>query len=209
MKNNKTVRLVVLLLFIAIVTAVVISGTFAKYTTSSGNNAATATIAQWSFAADGFGTAVTTSINADNLTSGRIAPGVSGTIGARIDVAGCEVGVNYRVIITDIVNKPTNLVFKNGGTAMTPVYVNAALETCQSTDTGAKLAYVATGSLTVTQINAITEESGHKYQNVGLTFEWPYETTDGDAADTTNGTTAGDMTFNVVVIGTQANPANS
>lgn len=203
MKNNKTARIVVLLLFVAIVTAVVISGTFAKYTTSTGPTAGTANVAKWSFSATGLGNAARTdNVSTDKIVSGKMAPGTTGKIGAIIDVTGCEVAIDYTVTISNITNKPTNLVFKQGNQVLTA-------------DGNGN--YVATGTLTLTDIAAITEVDGHKTVDAGITFEWPYETpasgantlADNDAADTTNGTSATAMTFSVTVVGTQSNPANS
>ena len=39
-----------------------------------------------------------------------------------------------------------------------------------------------------------------------ITWEWPYETTDGDADDTTDGETANTMTVNATITGVQVEP---
>ena len=197
MKNNKTARIVVLLLFVAIVTAVVISGTFAKYTTSTGPTAGTAQVAKWSFSATGLGNeARTDNVSTDKIVAGKLAPGTTGKVGVTLDVTGCEVAIDYTVTISNVQNKPTNLIFKNAS--------NTAITADESGN------YVVTGTLTLTDIAAIVADGeGHKTVDAGITFEWPYETANGDTADTTDGTAALPMTFSVTVVGTQSNPANS
>ena len=47
---------------------------------------------------------------------------------------------------------------------------------------------------------------GETGKEVTITWEWPYETTDGDAADTTDGEAANTMTVNATITGVQVEP---
>lgn len=194
MNKNRTGRLLVLALFLAIVTAIVISGTFAKYT-SSDNTTATAPVAKWSFSANGFnGVVRTDGIGTDLIAEDKLAPGTSGTMGVELNLSGCEVAVDYTIEISNIENKPTNLVFKNA--------------TKNTADDGTET-YVVTGTLSIAEIEAL--EEGKK--NVGIEWEWPYETGEGDeivtndGIDTQTGEEAKDMTFSVSIVGTQHDPS--
>ena len=84
MKSNKTARIVVVLLFLAIITAVIIAGTFARYTSSVTGADSTVQVAKWSFAANGFGSSITTEIDTSKIVSQKIAPGVSGKVDALV-----------------------------------------------------------------------------------------------------------------------------
>lgn len=47
---------------------------------------------------------------------------------------------------------------------------------------------------------------GETGKEVTITWEWPYETTDGDADDTTDGEAANTMTVNATITGVQVEP---
>lgn len=186
MKKNRTTRLVVLVLFLAIVTAVIISGTFAKYTESVSGGQGTAQIAKWSFKANGLGTVTRTDgVTADMIVADKLAPGTSGNFSATVDCTGCEVSVDYQVVISNVQNKPTNLKFYSDKDFTNEIPVSEGK-------------YIVKGT--------IAANAAEKSQSVPVYWKWAYETTDGDSIDTTEGKAAVAMTFDISVVGTQSNP---
>ena len=113
MKTNKIMRLASGLLVVAMMTTCAISGTFAKYiSTTSGNDGAT--VAKWSFKVNGEEIAVTgnaktvgfdlfktikdteESVNESNVKSTLIAPGTSGSFALKV-VNLSEVSAVYTI----------------------------------------------------------------------------------------------------------------
>ena len=185
MKNNRTTRLVVLVLFLAIITAIILSGTFAKYTTSVDGNG-TAEIAKWSFSASGLDTfARTDGVSVDKIADTKLAPGTSGSFSASVDCTGCEVAVDYKVVISNIQNKPTNLKFYSDSTFNTEI----------SESNGE---FVVEGT--------VAANAASKTVSVPVYWKWAYETASGDATDTLEGEAATAMTIDIAVVGTQADP---
>ena len=200
MKKNRTTRLIVLVLFLAIVTAVIISGTFAKYTTSV-NGTGSATVAKWSVAlkADGADftegktfTLADTTLH-DKVVDGKIAPGTDGSFSLAIDATGSEVAIHYVLEISSLSNVPTNLKFYKDSIAT------------ENEISVADSKFTIEGDIALADVG--TEVT------LPIFWAWPYETgavTDGvaagDTADTTDGIAAKDMTFNVKLTATQVNP---
>lgn len=203
MKKNRTTRLVVLVLFLAIITAVIISGTFAKYTTSV-NGTGSATVAKWAVALKANGESFTdgktftladTTLN-DKVADGKIAPGTDGSFSLAIDATGSEVAIHYVVEISSLTNVPTNLKF----------YKDSIADENLITVTGDK--FVMEGDIALADVG--TEVT------LPIYWAWAYETgtvTDGvatgDAADTQDGIDAETMTFSVKLTATQADPTNA
>jgi len=118
MKTNKTLRFSLVLLVVALLSTCVISGTFAKYTsTASGSD--TATVAKWSFKAMGDEIAVTgtaptlkfnlfdtindfgTSTEEADVKSGAIAPGTCGSFEIKVQNTA-EVTVKYTISLEEV-----------------------------------------------------------------------------------------------------------
>lgn len=195
MKKNRTTRLIVLVLFLAIVTSVIISGTFAKYTETATKDS-TAAVAKWVFNADdsNLGKVVRTDgVTADKIVADKLAPGTQGTIKAALNLEGCEVAVDYVVEISNIQNKPQNLKFYKD-------------EACTTEIAAVDGKYKIEGTVAAT---AITSDD----IAANIYWKWDYETGADDAAkaandakDTTDGKNAANMTFSVAIVATQHNP---
>ena len=113
MKKNKMMRLASVLLVLTLLTTSVISGTFAKYT-STVTGSATATVAKWSFevndteiAANPANTVIfnlfDTSTNFDeagnDVATGKIAPGTKGSFNFKVENTS-EVSAKYTITFT-------------------------------------------------------------------------------------------------------------
>ncbi len=183
MKKKKALSLLVILLLVGVASVYVV-GTFAKYTSSVDKNGS-ATVAKWAFnddnTAGNLSITITPTADASTLASSKIAPGTSGSFDIEVSNLNSEVGINYEITFTDISNLPTNLVFKQNGTAMN-----------DTTGMTKKI----TGTL----------QKGHT-ATIPVTWEWPYETTGGDSADTTDGAAAQTLTFKAHIVGTQVTPS--
>lgn len=95
---------------LTLVTASLVGGTFAKYT-STVSGTAKATVAQWKIAvkdsadtalSDKFDLSIVNSNDALATTDGKVAPGASGSFEIKIDGTGSEVGYSYSVKATDV-----------------------------------------------------------------------------------------------------------
>ena len=110
MKKNRMMRLASVLLVLTLLTTSVISGTFAKYT-STVTGSATATVAKWSFEVNDTEIATTTpatvtfnlfdtSTNFDeagnDVVNGKIAPGTKGSFNFKVENTS-EVSAKYTI----------------------------------------------------------------------------------------------------------------
>lgn len=144
MKKNRTMRVAVLMLALALVTCCFVGSTFAKYTsTASGEDKVT--VADWeinvgpnsevditgadTITFDLFNTIKNTDgADEDAVTNGMIAPGTQGSFVLKI-TNNSDVAAEYSLTFTDT-NAPKNLQFKvNGGAwgadiaAVAPTYI--------------------------------------------------------------------------------------
>lgn len=198
MKKNRTTRLVVLVLFLAIVTAVIISGTFAKYT-SSKSGAGSVTVAKWAVILKANGeeftdnktfTLADATVN-NKVADKKIAPGTDGSFSLAIDATGSEVAIHYVVEVSSLANVPTNLKFYKDSGMTEELTVN-------------NNAFTISGDIALDDV--ATEVA------VPIYWKWAYETdpiATGDPADTTDGKNAKEMTFNVKLTATQADPTQA
>ena len=181
--KKKSLMLIVLLMLVGLTSGYVAS-TYAKYVKTLDNVSATATVAKWDFKKGTnygvFDITLPATVDASTLVADKIAPGTSGTFTIDLDNSGSDVGVEYEITFTGVSNIPSNLVLKNGGTAITIA-------------NGAKI----TGTIPAAQTDSLE-----------LTWEWPYYTnaTD-DAEDTTDGEAAATMTLTATVNGHQVAPS--
>lgn len=196
MKKSKKViiALFVLLLLISITCGVLY--TSAKYTSSAKGNVS-ASVAKWHFDVSGEDSyndtntiqnlKIAQTCNASTLSDGKIAPGTSGSFDIIINSSKSEVGLDYTVsfsLADSTKALPTNLKFKLDGNDWS--YASGISG----------------------KINA-DDETKIKTKTHTITWEWPYETTDGDEADTNDGSSAFNYSFNVQAVGTQVKPSNN
>ena len=188
MKKNKMMRLASILLVCVLLTTSVISGTFAKYT-SSATATDTATVAKWSFTVGGtdiataetftvdlFSTANeltgTNGVGADADTDVKadgklIAPGTGGSFTLALKNAS-EVTAKYTITLSSITANGVPLEFSTDGTT----WVKAS----EVTDTN----IVVTSNLAI----------GAEATSTPIYWRWVFSTgADGDKADTTLGIT--------------------
>lgn len=186
--KKKSIVLMVMLMLVGI-TSGLVGKTFAKYTATV-NGQATATVAKWAFSSDN--TISSLSVNLDQTADPttlavvggqqRIAPGTSGSFQINLNNEHSEVGVNFTLALNSIDNKPTNLKFYKDSQHKTELTPGS------STITGQLVAGDSTGV------------------NVPIYWEWKYETTNGDAADTADGVAAKSLTIGLTVTGVQVQP---
>lgn len=186
--KKKSIVLMVMLMLVGI-TSGLVGKTFAKYTATV-NGQATATVAKWAFSSDN--TISSLSVNLDQTADPttlavvggqqRIAPGTSGSFQINLNNEHSEVGVNFTLALNSIDNKPTNLKFYKDSQHKTELTPGS------STITGQLVAGDSTGV------------------NVPIYWEWKYETTNGDTADTADGVAAKSLTIGLTVTGVQVQP---
>ena len=187
--KKKSIGFMVLLLLVGL-TSGFVGGTFAKYT-GQVSKSGTATVAKWAFETDNSGSAtfdVNLSTTADATTLAkvngkqRIAPGTAGSFSITLTNPTSEVGVNFTVALDSIEDKPTNLKF----------YKDAQHTTELVPGTG-----TITGQIKSNDSTGIA---------VPIYWEWKYETTNGDAADTADGIAAESLTIGLTITGVQTQP---
>lgn len=181
-KQNNTMGktvLIVLLLVVTIVSLVLATYAWAKYTSSFENKTATAQVAKWNVSADSADLTFSKTFT-HVIDPNKLAPGTDGTFSASLDVTGTEVDVAYTVKIKSIENKPTNLILTDdeGNTLTVGSEITGTLPV---------------GSTTATEV---------------ITWNWPYETDGGagDATDTTEGQAAKTMTITYDITAVQVQP---
>ena len=187
MKNNKKTSWVIIVLLLVVgVTSGYVASTYAKYTSDLGTKNGTATIAKWAFSDENssrtLNLALDQTYDPDTLSSGKIAPGTSGSFSIELSNVNAEVAVNYELAIGTATNKPTNLKFYSNSNHTTELVNNKLTGT------------LAPGAAATTKT---------------IYWQWAYETTNGDAADNTAGegaATNASMTIPITITGTQAQP---
>ena len=199
--NSKKVMIGILLVSIILFTFFGRT-TLAKYL-SSNSKSASMQVARWnitnSFLVNGNAVTTTpinlaTTYDAKTLTSGKIAPGTSGTFGITINGTGTETGIDYKITFTNI----SDLVIEN----LTYTYKNKIYHNLASLQNELKGTIAANA-----QTKTVTFEIG---------WSWPYETLDsnksskaGDAKDLEVGESASTLSFDVNIICTQVSPKQS
>ena len=197
MKKRKSLVLVTLLLLVGL-TSIYVAGTYAKYTEDITGKSGSLVVAKWNFAGENSSNTLNVNLDetydTDTLVSGKIAPGTSGSFSIALTNDDSEVGVTYELEIGTVTSS---------GNASNSIPENLKFYTD------------STHSNLITSSNKVTGtlDAG---DSVGTTatiyWEWAYETTDGDTADTnsgkasyTNGGTT--LTVPVTITGTQVVPA--
>jgi hypothetical protein len=181
-KRKKTIVAAFAILGIAVVGLA--AGVYAKYISTITRGAGEATVAKWAFETDNANSTITCKLaktyNANTLTAGKIAPGTSGKCPISISNANSEVGVTYEIKPKAITDAPKNLKFYKD-----EAHQNAFSESATISGTLAPKAAANT---------------------IYVYWYWPYETTDGDTDDTTDGKAAKTMTVTFDITGTQVRP---
>lgn len=190
-KTNKNAVLVFVLLLLVAVSAMMVASTYAKYTAEV-TGKGTATVAKWAFGTENANknnsltVALEPTVDATTLVNGKIAPGTSGKFEIQLTNKDSEVGVDFEVALGDITNKPTNLKFYTDKTYATELDADNPV----------------TGQIVAGDSEGI---------KVPVYWKWAYETpansTTGDAADTTDGEAAKELTVNFTVKGVQTQPS--
>ena len=181
---KKKLSILAVLLLAVTISAYSVGGTYAKYTTTA-NVTGTATVAKWNVgvvAKDGSGTATTTinlatGLNDANVAEGKIAPGTTKSFTFEVSSNDTQVSYNYSIVLSNFQNMPTNF-----------------------TITGAT--HNENGTYTVPGGNILVSDT-EKNKTATITWSWPFETTDGDDEDTTDGEAAKTMTFDATLVATQ------
>ena len=185
-KNKKA--LVAVFAILGIVAVGLTTAVFAKYLTTLTSGNGTATVAKWAFSTDNANSTITCQLDqtydSTKLVAGKIAPGTSGKCPIVISNANSEVGVEYVITPKTVTGKPTNVKLYKDAEHTKP--------------------FSATAGETITGTLAPKAAASTVY----VYWNWAYETTDGDATDTSEGEAAGSMTLNFEITGTQVNPAN-
>ena len=202
-RKSHAVRLGILALALTLVTTSLLGGTMAKYVTEV-TGTATATVAQWSFTANGEAEQISSAIdlasttyNAGTIAAKKVAPGTSGSFTITLDGSGSDVGIDYTIAITKnnaSADLPTDLVFSTE--AITEANPGKNLADLQSNLTG-----------------NIPYKSGanNMKKDVIIYWSWPFESTqqgsDKDKKDTALGEAAPNTgTLDITVTGEQVKP---
>ena len=189
-------------LALTVVSSCIVGGTLAKYTTTA-TGQGSAIVAKWapSFTSGGSefkdGTTISlkdTGVTVDKVAADRIAPGTKGSFAIEVGRGTTEVGFTYALTISNVNNMPKNLKF----------YTEDKTELTASADGVYNLTPADAGNPTKYTIAA--NDSAKK--TVTVNWEWPYEAgapdqTANDADDTTDGTNANEMTFDINITATQ------
>lgn len=205
-KQNKSIGktvLVVLLLIVTIVSLILATYAWAKYT-SSFNGTATADVAKWNVTATVNGTAQYTK-EFTHVVKTKMAPGTSGIIPVNVKLNDTEVCVKYDIYMESLTGKPTNVKFyeaTKSGDAEPYTYTKGTEITAKVSDAATSTTPVISGYLELTNDNTVVDAQGNRY----IMWDWPYETPGGDVADTTDGQNANTMSVKVRVVATQVNP---
>ena len=181
-KNRKNILIVVLLLLLT-VTASFAVYTYAKYTSTVNDKSGSATVAKWDFVNDNQATLLTSfrdTYDSSTLVAEKIAPGTKGSFKVKLVNTRTEVGVSYSVKVGEITGKPTNLKFYS--------------------DAGCTNELMANG---ITGTLAPKDSTG---VDVAIYWKWEYQTENGDAADTSDGESAGELSIPISITGTQVQP---
>lgn len=177
-KSTGLVALVILLLIVTIVSLIIATYAWAKYTTTLPETTATATVAKWDV--DGKSGALTWNRTFTHVVAGKLAPGTNGTIPVSFGIGDTEVDVKYTITLVSAENKPTNLKFYTDSTKSKEITVGGE-------------AYTGT-----------IEVGGSDFTGA-IYWDWPYESGD-DETDTKEGAAAKTMTVTIEIEAEQVKP---
>ena len=213
MKKTKGILLMGMLMLV-VVGAYYMAGTYAKYT-SSVVKTGTAAVAKWAFTEHNTAGTLTLNItpaaDASTLVGGTIAPGTSGSFNIEVDNTETQVGINVLATIA----------IKNGcsnAEKTTQETCNGEDEVWYNTPANLKF-YTDAEHITALGVEGVAGvvEAGEKLSSAEeaqgpaktIYWTWPYETTNGDASDTSDGIEAGTFGVDVTITGTQVTPSTT
>ena len=204
-KSVGTIALVILLLIVTIVSLVLATYAWAKYTTTLPQTSTNAVVAKWNVA--GNSTNLTWSQTFSHVVESRLAPGTHGTIPVNFEVTGTEVDVDYTITLVSSNGKPTNLKFYTDSSKTTPIAATNGVAYSGRITTG--------GDVTMNSSNVTSNTTlvtGKKI-TPSIYWEWPYETgttneekANNDITDTNEGIDAGTMTVVIKIDAVQVQP---
>lgn len=193
-KSVGTIALVILLLIVTIVSIVLATYAWAKYTTTSGPQSATATVAKWDVSFTPGNDTFTGSYS--HVVTGKIAPGTSGTFTVTPVPGDTEVCFNYTIKIDsvqflapdDSVLPDTTTLDNNGTPEVTTDDITLADLRSHIRFTNAAGTDVTDGALTSGTYNLGSHNSttGAALNPTGaqtFTWNWPYELTTAGATE--------------------------
>ena len=193
---NKRLKIAIVLIAIVLIAALAISIAYSKYFTEV-SGTGTTTVAYWNFTVNGASDTIATitlgntTDDNDKVAEDVIAPGTSGSFAIEIDATGTQVALDYEISLENFDGDlPDNLKFYIDDTYTTELAYDST-----------NLNYSIDGSFDVDDEKTATET---------IYWVWEYETgTDdttisaNDEVDTDDGENAANITFDIVVTGTQ------
>ena len=190
--TGKTV-LIALLLIVTIVSLVLATYAWAKYT-SNGDGTATAQVAKWNVKVSTDTTKFQQTYT--HVLDERIAPGTKGQLDATVAVGtDTEVDVDYKIYIEDVKVEYVGEARKDESGAEVPATIPANMKFFDSENQ--PIAHSALKAGTEIASGRVEYGVGKSDVTTALTWEWPYETGDklegssdlntGDAQDTLDG----------------------
>ena len=193
---------VIALLFVAVLTAVVVFNTYAKYTDSVTKNGS-ATVAKWNFSTDNSTATYTMnfndSVDASTLVNGKFAPGTSGSFEIAL-ANSSEVGVNVTVSFGSV---------SAGENGVVPSGLKFYL-----TRTGNAGSYSYSNEITpgtTSKSGTMAAKTGNSNETLSATvyWVWDYENTAGDVNDTAAGVAGSTLSLPITITGTQVSPSST
>lgn len=194
---QKTKKIVLLIIAVAVILLSFIGGhSYAKYM-SRVEGQGTADIANWNFKVNESEEQIQkislkSTINNKTISNNQIAPGTEGKFEIKLDATGSEVGIDYIIRFENETQKPTNLKF-----TYNEKNYNSLIELQQDLS------------------GVINANDQDKIKVIQIGWNWKYETgntvqeiSKNDAIDTQNAKQMSNYTFDVVVSGTQVMPEN-
>lgn len=172
MENNKKSTgktvLVVLLLIITIVSIVLATYAWAKYTTTIEGNS-TGVVAKWNVSGN-VANEIKWSKTYNHVVENRLAPGTTGIIPVTFGINDTEVDVKYTISIVSATNKPTNLKFYEATYDGSTYTKGSELKIAPTAGENGELTGVITD--TIAHTAATEDKTATKY----IYWEWPYTT---------------------------------
>ena len=195
MKKRKKIILVLMAIIVTLVSF--LGGqAYAKYMSKVTGNG-TAEIANWKFKVNENEEKMQTislssTVNNITLANKKVAPGTSGNFQINLDSTDSDVGVFYTINFENETRKPTNLKFEYRGDI-----------------------YPDLGRLRNVIIGTLCADATDKTKTITIGWNWPYETGEteeeiekNNRIDTEEAKKINDYTFDIVVTGTQVQPAS-
>ena len=176
-KSAGTVVLVVLLLIVTIAALILATYAWARYTTVE-TGTATAQVAKWDVTFEEGSNIFSKTYT--HVVKDRLAPGMTGSVTMNITSSLTETDYDYRIKMTQLMNKPTNLHFYSDANYTNEIVFANNVEGSTPATTATDKAGQLYGHVAVTGKDASTGEGGHAVKNEDVTiyWKWEYQTAD-------------------------------